>query len=90
MRKSIRNVIAAILCSAMLCSCSGKGNSEAVTGSQTVEADSSTAVVPGGGITAEEQSQTESTSAATVSGSTESAPPEEVNTDSQEPEEYPA
>ena len=90
MRKSIRNVIAAILCSAMLCSCSGKGNSEAVTGSQTVEADSSTAVVPGGGITAEEQSQTESTSAATVSGSTESAPPEEVNTDSQEPEESPA
>lgn len=90
MRKSIRNVIAAILCSAMLCSCSGKGNSEAVTGSQTVEADSSTAVVPGGGITVEEQSQTESTSAATVSGSTESAPPEEVNTDSQEPEESPA
>lgn len=90
MRKSIRNVIAAILCSAMLCSCSGKGNSEAVTGSQTVEADSSTAVVPGGGITAEEQSQTEYTSAATVSGSTESAPPEEVNTDSQEPEESPA
>lgn len=90
MRKSIRNVIAAILCSAMLCSCSGKGNSEAVTGSQTVEADSSTAVVPGGGITEEEQSQTESTSAATVSGSTESAPPEELNTDSQEPEESPA
>lgn len=90
MRKSIRNVIAAILCSAMLCSCSGKGNSEAVTGSQTVEADSSTAVVPGGGITEEEQSQTESTSAATVSGSTESAPPEKVNTDSQEPEESPA
>lgn len=87
MRKSIRNVIAAILCSAMLCSCSGNGNSEAVTGSQTVEADSSTAVVPGGGITEEEQSQTESTSAATVSGSTESAPPEEVNTDSQKPEE---
>lgn len=90
MRKSIRNVIAAILCSAMLCSCSGNDNSEAVTGSQTVEADSSTAVVPGGGITAEEQSQTESTSAATVSGSTDSAPPEEVNTDSQEPEESPA
>ena len=90
MRKSIRKVIAAILCSAMLCSCSGNGNSEAVTGSQTVEADSSTAVVPGGGITEEEQSQTESTSAATVSGSTESAPPEEVNTDSQEPEESPA
>lgn len=90
MRKSIRNVIAAILCSAMLCSCSGNDNSEAVTGSQTVEADSSTAVVPGGGITAEEQSQTESTSAATVSGSTDSAPPEEVNTDSQESEESPA
>lgn len=90
MRKSIRNVIAAILCSAMLCSCSGNGNSEAVTGSQTVEADSSTAVVPGGGITEEEQSQTESTSAATVSGSTESAPPEEVNTDSQKPEEPPS
>lgn len=90
MRKSIRNVIAAILCSAMLCSCSGNDNSEAVTGSQTVEADSSTAVVPGGGITEEEQSQTESTSAATVSGSMESAPPEEVNTDSQEPEESPA
>lgn len=90
MRKSIRNVIAAILCSAMLCSCSGNDNSEAVTGSQTVEADSSTAVVPGGGITEEEQSQTESTSAATVSGSTDSAPPEEVNTDSQEPEESPA
>ena len=90
MRKSIRNVIAAILCSAMLCSCSGNGNSEAVTGSQTVEADSSTAVVPGGGITEEEQSQTESTSAATVSGSTESAPPEEVNTDSQKPEESPS
>ncbi len=87
MRKSIRNVIAAILCSALLCSCSGNGNSEAVTGSQTVETDSSTAVVPGGGITEEEQSQTESTSAATVSGSTESAPPEEVNTDSQKPEE---
>ena len=90
MRKSIRKVIAAILCSAMLCSCSGNGNSEAVTGSQTVEADSSTAVVSGGGITEEEQSQTESTSAATVSGSTESAPPEEVNTDSQKPEESPA
>ncbi len=90
MRKSIRNVIAAILCSAMLCSCSGNGNSEAVTGSQTVETDSSTAVVPGGGITEEEQSQTESTSAATVSGSTESAPPEEVNTDSQKPEESPS
>lgn len=90
MRKSIRNVIAAILCSALLCSCSGNGNSEAVTGSQTVETDSSTAVVPGGGITEEEQSQTESTSAATVSGSTESAPPEEVNTDSQKPEESPS
>lgn len=90
MRKSIRNVIAAILCSALLCSCSGNGNSEAVTGSQTVETDSSTAVVPGGEITEEEQSQTESTSAATVSGSTESAPPEEVNTDSQKPEESPA
>lgn len=90
MRKSIRNVIAAILCSALLCSCSGNGNSEAVTGSQAVETDSSTAVVPGGGITEEEQSQTESTSAATVSGSTESAPPEEVNTDSQKPEESPS
>lgn len=91
MRKSIRNIIAAVLCSAMLCSCSGQGNSEAVPENQTVEADSSTAVVSGGGITAEEeQSQAESTSAATVSGSTESAPPEEVNTDSQEPEESPA
>lgn len=91
MRKSIKNIIAAILCSAMLCSCSGQSNSEAVTGGQTVEADSSTAAAPGGGITAEEeQSQAESTSAATVSGSAESAPPEEVNTDSQEPEESPA
>lgn len=85
MRKSIRNVIAAILCSAMLCSCSGNDNSEAVTGSQTVEADSSTAVVPGGGITAEEQSQTESTSAATVSGNTESELAEESAPGSSEP-----
>ena len=85
MRKSIRNVIAAILCSAMLCSCSGNDNSEAVTGSQTVEADSSTAVVPGVGITEEEQSQTESTSAATVSGNTESEPAEESAPGSSEP-----
>ena len=85
MRKSIRNVIAAILCSAMLCSCSGNDNSEAVTGSQTVEADSSTAVVPGGGIAEEERSQTESTSAATVSGNTESEPAEESAPGSSEP-----